>query len=267
MPETRPPKDRSIRYRWKESSRAAQGLCDPSSSTRAVGRAARKASTEPRYLGHAKQDRPIDYPDHFFSGPSLALFGLSRRCSAALHGQKKVGLVSDAQPDVQVALRGLQTHLQGSAARREAHRRLFVRPPARHPPSGAYLRHAKLPVLLCKHLPMGDSGTCSVCNSMDLVECSSSYWQNQISPESLSLHFPGPAAVEGSLFADEREDGTCHTECHSNLHGNGEALFLFVRRSRQDIRRPVPYVATGPARSGNCFRLAAYRSVFRQSKV
>lgn len=96
------------------------------------------------------------------------------RPTPAEHRQAKVGVVSDAQPDVPVTLRGLQTHIQGSAVGREAHCRLFVRPPARYSPPRAHLRHTELPVLLCKHLPVGDPGTLFASTTQRAAECPTS---------------------------------------------------------------------------------------------
>lgn len=36
--------------------------------------------------------------------------------------------------------------------------------------------------------------------------------------------------MEGSLFADQRENGLSDTQRHPNLHRDGQALFLLVRR-------------------------------------
>lgn len=70
--------------------------------------------------------------------------------------QAEVGLVPDAQPDVPVALRGLQAHLQRATAGRATHRRLLVCPAARHPVARQDLRDAKLSLLLRQHLPLGN---------------------------------------------------------------------------------------------------------------
>ena len=80
-------------------------------------------------------------------------------------------MVPHAEPDVPFALRRLQAHLQGAADRRALDRRLLVRPPAGHFGAGPHLRHAKLPLLLRQHIPLGDTGTVlSRCGFVWIVE-------------------------------------------------------------------------------------------------
>lgn len=107
--------------------------------------------------------------------------------------------------------------LTGAAGRRATDCGLLVRAAARHFAAGPHLRDAELPVLLRQHFPLGDTGA---------------------------------VALEGRDGRHQGEDGAGHPQRRPDQHGGREALFLLVRRPRQDLRRPVPHLAAGPTRSG-----------------